>query len=169
VHLRQEDRKFSDVLSWACELSPPPPIVEFVISCAKYNPSLQLYIWMALTRESPVHYFQFVPQWAEFPHSFTVTCKKNHHYKQKCNSLRYKHCDTHTSTSLLCRLSTKTSWLFPLHHFTHTMCLRVHFLSGFSWLVSVWGNTGLFAVQNWLDHAGIHTTRDDCVCVCVCG
>ena len=46
---------------------------------------------------------------------FYCNLQKIHHYKQKCKSLRYKHCDTHTSTSLLRRMSTTTSWLFPLH------------------------------------------------------
>ena len=109
------------------------------------------------THEFPVQYFQFVPQWTEFPYSFTLTCKKNHHYKLKCSSLRYKQCNTHNSTSLLRRMSIKTSWLFPLYHFNHTMCLRGHILSGFSWLVSTRGKIRLFAVQNWLDHSFIHS------------
>ena len=89
------------------------------------------------------------------PTVLVYLAKKNYHYKQKCNSLRYKHSDTHNNTSLLHRMSTKTSWFFPLHHFTHTVCLRAHLLSGFSWLVSTWGKTGSFAVQNWLVIVGI--------------
>jgi len=40
---------------------------------------------------------------------------KSQCYKWKWNSLRYKHCDTHNSTALLRRMSTKTRWLIPFH------------------------------------------------------
>ena len=79
-----------------------------------------------------LYIISFCTTMSTVPLHFYGNLKKNHHYKPKCYSLKYKHCDAHTSTSLLHRMSTKASWFFPFHDFTHTMCLRVRSLSGFS-------------------------------------